>query len=246
MSYTIEIAVTDYPSAAAAVKGGADRIELCNALSEGGLTPSHGLIKKSLNDFDIPVFPIIRPRAGDFLYTREEFEIIREDVLFCRQAGCLGIVTGFLLADGNIDKERINIITSIAYPMQVTFHRAFDRCRDPFEAMEDIIEAGCIRILTSAQRINAIEGTNLIKQLIEIANGRVTIMPGSGVRKENIKELAEKTGAIEFHSSLKSLAKSKMQFIHPTFAKLEEEYCTTAVDADEVKALRKALLSSLH
>lgn len=246
MPYTIEIAVTDYPSAAAAEEGGADRIELCSALSEGGLTPSYALIKKSLNDFDIPVFPIIRPRAGDFLYTDEEFEIIREDVLFCRESGCEGIVTGFLLPDGNIDKERINIITKIAYPMQVTFHRAFDRCRDPFQGMEDIIEAGCHRILTSAQKIKAIEGTALIKQLIEAAKGRIIIMPGSGVRKENIKELAEKTGATEFHSSLKSSIKSKMQFIPPAFSGLEEEYLMTAVEPEEVKALRKVLLGSIH
>ena len=246
MAYTIEIAVNDYPSAAAAVRGGADRIELCSALSEGGLTPSHGLIKKSLNDFDIPVFPIIRPRAGDFLYTDEEFEIIQEDVLFCKRSGCRGVVAGFLQADGNIDKERINLITNIAYPMQVTFHRAFDRCRDPFQALEDIIEAGCSRILTSAQRLTAIEGTDLIKQLIEAAKDRIIIMPGSGVRKENIKELAEKTGATEFHSSVKSLANRRMQFIHPTFAELQDEYTITSVDAEEVKALRKALLSSLH
>ncbi len=246
MSYIIEIAVTDYLSAAAAVKGGADRIELCTALSEGGLTPSYGLIKKCLHDFDITVFPIIRPRAGDFLYTDDEFDIIKDDVLLCKQLGCQGVVTGFLLPDGNIDKERIKVITQIAYPMQVTFHRAFDRCRDPFEGMEDIIDTGCHRILTSGQKIKAIEETALIKQLIDAAKGRIIIMPGSGVRKENIKELAEKTGATEFHSSLKSLHISKMQFIHPAFAGLEEEYSITAIEPEEVKALRKALLSSIQ
>ncbi len=246
MSYIIEIAVTDYLSAAAAVKGGADRIELCSALSEGGLTPSYGLIESCRSNFNISIFPIIRPRAGDFLYTKEEFDIIQEDVLFCKQSGCDGVVTGFLLRDGNIDKERISIITKIAYPMQVTFHRAFDRCRDPFTAMEDIIDAGCHRILTSGQRIKAIEGTALIQQLIEAANGRIIILPGSGVRKENIKELAEKTGATEFHSSLKSFSKSKMNFIHPTFSGFEEEYQTASVEPKEVQALRKALLTSIN
>lgn len=243
VSYTLEIATTDYNSTASAIKGGADRIELCSALSEGGLTPSFGLIKKCIDDFNIPVFPIIRPRAGDFLYYTEEFEIIQRDLLFCKQAGCKGIVTGFLLPDGNIDKERINIVTETAYPMQVTFHRAFDRCRDPFEALEDIIDAGCARILTSGQKEKAPEGRELIKQLIDAAKGRIIIMPGSGVRKENIKELAEKTGAKEFHSSLAIFAASKMNFIHPAFALAEREYSCAAVKPDDVHELREALIS---
>ncbi len=246
MTDIIEIAVTDYLSAAAAAEGGADRIELCSALSEGGLTPSYGLIETCKNDFDIPVFPIIRPRAGDFLYTDEEFEIIQKDVLLCKQLGCDGIVTGFLLPDGNIDKNRISVIVQSAYPMQVTFHRAFDRCREPFSALEDIIDAGCHRILTSGQHIKATEGTALIRQLIQAANSRIIIMPGSGVRKENIKDLAEKTGATEFHSSLRSFSESKMKFIHPAFAAIKEEYLISAVDPGEVQALRKALLRSIH
>jgi len=245
VSYIIEIAVTDYTSAASAVKGGADRIELCSALSEGGLTPSYALIETCINDFDVPVFPIIRPRSGDFLYTAKEFELIQKDALMCKQLGCQGIVTGFLLKDGNIDKERISVITKSVYPMQVTFHRAFDRCLDPFKGLEDIIEAGCHRILTSAQELKATEGTALMRQLTEAAKGRIIIMPGSGVRKENIKELAEKTGATEFHSSLKSLSKSRMEFIHPAFAEAEGDYVSATVDPGEVKALRKALLESI-
>jgi len=241
LAFIIEIATTDYMSAASAVKGGADRIELCSALSEGGLTPSYGLILQCCNDFNIPLFPIIRPRGGDFLYTEKEFDIIKKDVLLCKQTGCDGIVTGFLLRDGNIDKNRISVITELAYPMQVTFHRAFDRCLDPFKGLEDIIQAGCKRILTSAQKVKVIEGTKLIKQLTEVSNGRIIIMPGSGVRKENIKELAEKTGATEFHSSLSSFSKSKMDFIHPEFAESENDYLNNAVIPEEVKALRKAL-----
>lgn len=198
LSFIIEIATTDYITTASAVKGGADRIELCSALSEGGLTPSFGLISQCRQDFSIPLFPITRLRGGDFLYTENEFEIIKKDVALCRQAGCDGIVTGFLLKDGNIDKERISIITELAYPLQVTFHRAFDRCLDPLRALEDIIESGCTRILTSAQKSKAIEGTELLKQLVEKANGRIVIMPGSSVRKENIKTLAEETGAQNF------------------------------------------------
>lgn len=241
MSFIIEIATNDYMTTASAVKGGADRIELCSALSEGGLTPSYGLIVQCRSDFDIPLFPIIRPRGGDFLYTEKEFEIIKRDVLLCKQAGCDGIVTGFLLKDGNIDKERLSVITDLASPLPVTFHRAFDRCLDPFKALEDIIDAGCKRILTSAQKPKAIEGTELIKQLTEAANGRIIIMPGSGVRKENIKELAEKTGATEFHSSLSGFSASKMNFIHPAFSAIKSDYLNKEIVPEEVQALRKAL-----
>lgn len=241
MSFIIEIATTDYISTASAVKGGADRIELCSALSEGGLTPSYGLIAQCREDFNIPLFPIIRPRGGDFLYTEKEFDIIKKDVLLCKQFRCDGIVTGFLLKDGNIDKERISVITELAYPLQVTFHRAFDRCLDPFKALEDIIEAGCKRILTSGQKSKAIEGTGLIKQLTAAAKGRIIIMPGSGVRKENIKELAEKTGATELHSSLSSFSASKMDFIHPAFSASEGDYLNNTVIPEELQALRKAL-----
>lgn len=241
MSYIIEIAVTDYTSAASAAQGGADRIELCTALSEGGLTPSYALIETCKKDFNIPIFPIIRPRAGDFLYTDKEFEIIQKDVLLCKQLNCEGIVTGFLLENGDIDKKSISRITELAFPVQVTFHRAFDRCRDPFQALEDIIAAGCQRILTSGQKIKAMEGRELIKQLIDAAKGRIIIMPGSGVRKENIKELAEKTGAKEFHSSLAIFAASKMNFIHPAFALAEREFSCAAVKPDDVHELREAL-----
>lgn len=241
LSYIIEIATTDYITTASAVEGGADRIELCSALSEGGLTSSFGLISQCIQDFNIPLFPIIRPRGGDFLYTEKEFDIIKKDVVLCKQSGCDGIVTGFLLKDGNIDKERISIITELAYPLQVTFHRAFDRCLDPLKALEDIIESGCTRILTSSQKSKAIEGTELLKQLVEKANGRIIIMPGSGVRKENIKILAEKTGATEFHSSLSSFSASTMNFIHPAFSASKRDYFNNAIISEEVQALRKAL-----
>lgn len=237
MPYIIEIATTDYASTLAAVEGGADRIELCSALSEGGLTPSHGLIAQCLEDFNITLFPIIRPRGGDFLYSQKEFDIIKADIELCKTLGCKGVVTGFLKEDGNIDVEKTRVITELASPMQVTFHRAFDRCLDPFQALEDIIAAGCTRILTSGQKPTAPQGAELIRQLVKAANGRIIIMPGSGVRTSNIKELAQKTGAVEFHSSLRSLVKSSMKFIHPDFAAFEEEYHINSVDAKAVAAL---------
>jgi copper homeostasis protein len=243
--YTIEIAITDYTTAKSAVAGGADRIELCTALSEGGLTPSYGLIHQCRKDLDVTIFPIIRCRAGDFLYTETEFELMKKDALLCKNAGCDGVVIGFLNKDGSINKKWTAEIVELVYPLEVTFHRAFDRCSNPFEALEAIIETGCQRILTSGQQPTALEGASLIQQLVKAADERIVILPGSGVRVNNIKELAEKTGAVEFHSSLKTQVKSNMDFIHPAFANSEESYYTPAVDAAEVQALRKALEQSV-
>lgn len=241
MNYTIEIAVTDYTTAKSAVEGGADRIELCMALSEGGTTPSYGLIQQCRKDFTIAIFPIIRPRSGDFLYSEEEFHIIKQDALLCKQLGCDGVVIGFLNDDGSIDRKRTADIVKAVYPLEVTFHRAFDRCRDPFAALEDIIDAGCQRLLTSGQQPTAMEGIDLIQELVATANSRIIIIPGSGVRKENIKTLAEKTGAVEFHASLRNSKNSDMKYIQPAFASSAESYSNPAILATDVRDLRKAL-----
>ena len=241
IKYIIEIATTDYTTTKSAVEGGADRIELCSALSEGGITPSFGLIKQCRKDFEVSLFPILRPRAGDFLYTNEEYEVIKKDALLCKEWGCDGIVIGFLNKDGSINKEWTAEIVEMVYPLEVTFHRAFDRCRDALEGLEAIIEAGCQRILTSGHQPTALQGINVIKQLVDAANNRIVIMPGSGVRIENIKQLAAETGATEFHSSLKSKTKSKMEFLHPAFAASEESYSSVAIAAEDVKTLRSAL-----
>lgn len=237
MIYIIEIATTDFTTTKSAVEGGADRIELCSALSEGGITPSFGLIKQCRKTFDVALFPIIRPRAGDFLYTDEEFELMKHDVLLAKQSGCDGAVIGLLKRDGDIDLERTAALVELAYPMEVTFHRAFDRCKDPFKALEELIEIGCQRILTSGQKQTAPEGVELISELIKKADDRIIIMPGSGVRKENIKMIAEETGAIEFHSSLKGQSNSQMNFVPPSF----NETFNPGIDPAEVKALRKML-----
>lgn len=241
VNYVIEIATSDYTTTKSAVEGGADRIELCAALTEGGTTPSYGTIKKCRDDFQVQLFPIIRPRAGDFLYSDAEFEMMMKDVKLCKDLGCDGVVIGLLKSDGTIDIYRAIKLIEAAYPLEVTFHRAFDRCRDPFEAMEQLVDAGCQRILTSGQQKTAPEGSELIAQLIKAANERITIMPGSGVRTDNIRELSLQTGAKEFHSSLRSKQKSKMDFIHPSFANSEESYSNPSIDSEEVKKLRKAL-----
>jgi copper homeostasis protein len=164
--------------------------------------------------------------------------------------GCDGVVVGLLNMDGTIDVARTSELIELAYPLEVTFHRAFDRCRDPFEALEELIEIGCQRILTSGQQpsvhssqsIVNNEAAQLIAELNTRANNRIIIMPGSGVRKENIKLLAEKTGCTEFHSSLRGRAKSPMQFVHPAFANSEESYMNNEISPDEVRALRNALI----
>jgi copper homeostasis protein len=242
LNYIIEIATTDYISTLNAVEGGADRIELCSALSEGGTTPSYGLIKICREGFSLPIFPIIRPRSGDFLYNDEEYHIMLNDILIARQFGCEGVVLGLLKKDGRIDIERTSKLVEAAYPMEVSFHRAFDRCLEPFEAMEQLIEIGCQRILTSGQKPAAPDGADLIAELVRVAGERIIIMPGSGVRKENIRSLQKKTGAIEFHSSLRSRNRSQMDFVHPAFIQSEESYYNPSIDPEEVKALRYALI----
>ena len=241
MKYLIEIATSDFLTTRSAVEGGADRIELCANLAEGGTTPSYAYIKKCREAFDIALFPIIRPRGGDFLYTKDEFEIMKNDIKLCKELGCEGIVIGLLNMDGTIDMTRTSELVELVYPLEVTFHRAFDRCKDPFAALEELIEIGCQRILTSGQKPTVSEGVDLIAELSKKADDRIIILPGSGVRKDNIKMLAEKTGCIEFHSSLRGKAKSPMQFIHPAFADSAESYSNNEISPDEVRALRNAL-----
>jgi copper homeostasis protein len=241
MHYTIEIATADYRTTALAVEGGADRIELCAGLSEGGTTPSMGTIRRCREAFAVQLFPIIRLRGGDFLYTHEEMQVMQDDVRLSKDLGCDGVVVGMLTTDGQIDREALRRMVDLAYPMEVTFHRAFDRCRDPFEALEVLIEAGCQRLLTSGQQLTAPQGAGLIRRLIAAADGRISIMPGSGVRLENIGALALETGATEFHTSLRGREKSQMDFIHPAFASSEESYMNPFIDPGMVKALRNEL-----
>ncbi len=242
--YILEIATSDFVTTKSAVEGDADRIELCTNLTEGGTTPSYGMIRLCREAFDIPLYPIIRPRGGDFFYTDNEFNIMLLDVKLCKQSACDGVVIGLLNTDGSIDVKRTSLLVETAYPLGVTFHRAFDRCRDPFEALEQLINCGCERILTSGQQPTVNDGVELIAELNKVADNRIIIMPGSGVRKENIKMLAEKTGCVEFHSSLRGKEKSKMEFIHPAFADTEERYFNNAISPGDVLALRDELTHS--
>jgi len=230
----LEIAVFSVEAALAAIEAGADRIEFCENPKEGGTTPSFGSLSALISLTTKPVFPIIRPRGGDFLYTKNEFKVMRSDVLMARKLDYPGIVIGLLNQDGSIDVERTKRLVDLASPMEVTFHRAFDRCKDPFKALEDIISTGCKRILTSGQVPNAADAIPLLKKLVEQAGDRIIIMPGSGVRSNNIKEIMQATGAKEIHSSARKMLPTQMLYFKAT---MQEELLSTGVDADEIKKM---------
>ena len=240
MDFTLEVIAFNIESCILAQANGVSRIELCDNQADGGTTPSYGFIKAARAILSIELYPIIRPRGGDFLYSDAEFDIIKSDVLLCKEMGCDGVVIGLLNADGTVDKERTKILTTIAYPMGVTFHRAFDRTNDMFEALEDIIECGCERILTSGQKPAAYDGMDNIKTLIEKADNRIIIMPGSGINSKNIVEIAQYTGATEFHSSARNFIESKMQFSQSS---MNEQLTSVNLNADEVRSIINALKS---
>ncbi|MBB1284293.1 copper homeostasis protein CutC [Flavisolibacter sp. BT320] len=237
ISYKIEIIAFTIEACSIIEKAGANRIELCANPAEGGTTPSFGLIKKAREAVDISLFPIIRPRGGDFLYSVAEYKLMEEDVKLCKQVGCDGVVIGLLKKDGSIDVARTARLVEKAYPLEVTFHRAFDHCKDPFAALEELIQIGCQRILTSGQKPLATEGADLLAQLVVQAADRIIIMPGSGVRPDNIAKLAKKTGAVEFHSSLRVQKPSAMEFFQPAFDRQKEDYAHTTTDEAAIHQL---------
>jgi copper homeostasis protein len=238
MNFKLEIIAFNIESCLIAQTAGANRIELCDNPGDGGTTASYGFIKAARKALQIDLYPIIRPRGGDFLYSDDEYQIMQTDVQLCKELGCDGVVIGMLNKDGSIDKKRCSKLISLAYPLGVTFHRAFERCSNPFEALEDIIDLGCERILTSGQQPTATEGFNLINELIRQANERIIIMPGSAVRSSNIIEIAQQTGAVEFHSSAKKLVKSKMEFQNYS---LKEELLSISADAEEITKMKELL-----
>lgn len=236
----LEIAVFNIESGIAAEKAGADRIELCENPVDGGTTPSYGTLKIIREKIKIPVFPIIRPRGGDFLYSDAEFEVMKQDLQMVRDLGFSGAVVGLLRKDGTIDTERTKELVSLAGNMQLTFHRAFDRCKDPIQALEDIIQTGCARILTSGQKPNVNNAKDLVKTLVRKADSRIVILPGSGVRSQGLQELVLETGANEFHSSARTELPSNMDFIVPT---MQENLTNTFVNTEEVKKMKDILAS---
>jgi copper homeostasis protein len=237
----LEVAANSLASAFAAQAGGAGRIELCTGLELGGLTPSHGQIALVRERVDLPLYVLIRPRAGDFLYSDAELETMRRDIESCASLGCDGVVLGVLDADGRVDTPRCRELIRAAGRMGVTFHRAFDMTGDLSRSLEDVIAVGAERVLTSGGARSAIEATHTLRSLVQQARERIVVMPGAGIRADNIVELANATGAHEFHASAKCDLLSGMRDTHGVL--LDMTAGEIRSDAGEVRALTTALQS---
>jgi copper homeostasis protein len=207
----MEVCANSVTSAIEAEIGGAVRVELCDNLPEGGTTPSYAQIKLAKERLKIKVYPIIRPRGGDFLYTDLEFDLMKADIEVCKQLNCDGVVFGILNEDGSVDTLRCGELMELAKPMKVTFHRAFDSSNDLNKSLEDVIQLGCERILTSGGASSAYEGIEKIAELIALAGERISIMPGAGVNAKNISAIIKRSGAREFHASAKKEVGSSMK-----------------------------------
>jgi copper homeostasis protein len=241
----LEVCANSVTSAIAAQNGGAIRVELCENLKEGGTTPSFGQVLMARKLLHIKLYVLIRPRPGDFLYNDLDFEIMMADVRSCIEAGCDGIVVGILNADGTIDKKRNGELVRLAkqWGLGVTFHRAFDMCADMYQALEDIIELGFERILTSGGKTTAMEGANTINHLVEQAAGRIIIMAGSGVSENNAADLVHFTGVNEIHSSARTRHQSEMEYKNDHILmgqEIGDEYSLDVTNAEKVKAILKA------
>lgn len=212
MSRRLEICVDSVESAINAQIAGADRVELCSGLPEGGTTPGYGTIISARHNLDIGLHVIIRPRSGDFLYSDLELDIMMRDIEQCGEAGVDGVVFGILYPGGTIDVDRTAKLVEFANPMQVTFHRAFDMCRDPVAALEDVISTGVTRLLTSGQKNSAQDGMELIRELVIQAGERLIIMPGGGIDETNAALIVSVTKAKEIHLTGRKTIESGMIF----------------------------------
>ena len=210
-SSIVEVCAFSLESCIAAEKGGAKRIELCNSIHEGGTTPSAGLIQLAKQRVSIEIYAMIRPRGGDFCYSNDEISVMEADIRMVKQCGCEGIVLGILQKDGRVNVSQTKALVALAKPMQVTFHRAIDMTPDYLQALEDIIETGCHRILTSGQKKTALEGMEAIEILVNQAKGRIEIMAGSGINAYNAKLLLH-TGVNALHLTGKSSRDSEMVY----------------------------------
>lgn len=209
----LEVAANSLASAIAAQDGGAGRVELCTALELGGLTPSHGQIALAREHLRIPLYVLIRPRAGDFLYSDDECATMLRDVEACVALGCDGVVVGMLDADGNVDRHRCAELVSAAKGLGVTFHRAIDVSRDPLQSLDDAIALGCERVLSSGAQPSAPQGADLLREMVLRAEGRISVMPGAGIDAMNVGLLRAQTGATEFHASAKHACPSSARFV---------------------------------
>jgi copper homeostasis protein len=200
----LEISIETLQAAQTAERAGADRLELCGDLSVGGVTPTAEVLRTVREHVRIPIYSMVRPRGGDFLYADAEFESMKADIATASSLGMNGIVLGILKADRTVDVERTQNLVDLAHPLPVTFHRAFDECKDMKHGLEDVIATGAARILTSGGAVSAAEGAATLAELVEVAHYRIGILPGAGINPSNILQVAKATRAKEFHSGLSS------------------------------------------
>lgn len=248
-TYTFEVCANSVESCLAAQEGGAQRVELCASIPEGGTTPSYGEIKTARRLLDIRLHVIIRPRGGDFLYTPTEIETMLEDIRVARQAGADGLVFGCLTPEGDIDLSLMKKLMEASGNTPVTFHRAFDHCRNPYRALDELASLGVARILTSGQQPTAPQGAPLLKDLQSYARGRIILLAGCGVNEKNIRQLAQETGIHEFHFSAREQVKSRMLFTNPEVTmgnKDADEYTRDVTTSRRVRATIEALCKDLE
>lgn len=242
--YQFEICTNSVESCIAAQEGGAQRVELCAGIAEGGTTPSYGEIATARELLKIKLHVIIRPRGGDFLYNDHEIRIMQRDIQMAKQLNVDGVVFGCLDANGNINMEQMKYLLEFTEGMSVTFHRAFDQCVDPYRALDELMELGVNRLLTSGQQPKAEQGISLIKELVEKANNLI-ILPGSGINEQNIRRIAEETGAKEFHFSAREERESRMIYrstqVSMNGPGMPSEYIQNVTTAKRVRATITAL-----
>lgn len=240
-----EACVDSVEAAIAAQEGGADRVELCADLLEGGVTPSAGTIQLACQRLAIPVHVLIRPRGGDFCYSAAEFEVMRLDVEQVRELGADGVVFGLLKADGSVDGERIGALIEAARPLRVTFHRAFDMANDAHRALDELVELGVERVLTSGQEETALEGAELIAGLVRRAGERIAVMAGGGINERNVGRIVAQTGVREVHATARAQVESRMEYrnTHCSMGGTlrPPEFAWSATSAARVAALVRAI-----
>ena len=240
----LEICIDSVESAVAAQAGGAQRVELCSALSEGGITPSEGLIRVVRARIGIGVYVMIRPRGGDFLYSADELQVMRDDISRAGDLGADGVVFGLLTADGVVDVDRTAELVELARPMETTFHRAIDMTRDLEQALESVIQTGAQRVLTSGGEQSALLGMTRVAELVQSARGRIAVMVCGNVRPENVAQIAETTGAVEFHAALRSAVPSPVTYRNPGLNMGDagsDEYTRYVVWPEDVVRLRQTI-----
>lgn len=233
-SAILEVCAFNIQSCLLAQRAGAARVELCDNPVEGGTTPSYGTVKRVREKVDLPLYPIIRPRSGHYFYDADEFDIMRRDILLCKEIGCDGISVGIGTINAGIDTERMKRMVDWAYPMGVTCNRVFDGTPDLFNALEELIVCGCERVLTSGGRSAAPDAAEVLKKLVLQADGRIVVMPGAGINSGNVATLRSQCGAEEYHASARRMAPNPLTYVNTQVSDYGNVYIA---DEDEVRRM---------